>query len=61
MECPSPRLKAAMERLDVRINWERTDRGAMRVDLAPMSDLVQRLGNPQEAFRSVHVGGSKGK
>ncbi|HIF41323.1 MAG TPA: bifunctional folylpolyglutamate synthase/dihydrofolate synthase [Planctomycetes bacterium] len=33
----------------------------MRVDLAPMSDLVQRLGNPQEAFRSVHVGGSKGK
>jgi dihydrofolate synthase/folylpolyglutamate synthase len=50
-----------MERLDERINWERTDRGAMRVDLGPMVDLVKRLGNPQEAFRAVHVGGSKGK
>ena len=61
MDCPSPLLKAAIERLDERINWERTDRGAMRMDLGPMQDLTKRLGNPQDAFRSVHVGGSKGK
>jgi len=61
MDSLSPRLKAAMDRLDARINWERLDRGAMRMDLGPMSDLTSRLGNPQAAYRSVHVGGTKGK
>lgn len=50
-----------MERLDARINWERTDRGAMRMDLQPMQDMVGRLGDPQEGFGAVHVGGTKGK
>ena len=61
MDCLSPRLKTAMERLAVRINWERTDRGAMRMDLGPMIDLVGRLGSPHRGFRAVHVGGTKGK
>jgi dihydrofolate synthase / folylpolyglutamate synthase len=33
----------------------------MRVGLEPMRDLMQRLGNPHERFRSVHVAGTKGK
>lgn len=61
MDCLSPRLKTAMGRLDARINWERTDRGAMRMDLGPMIDLVGRLGSPHRGFRAVHVGGTKGK
>lgn len=61
MDCLTPSLKTAMERLDARINWERTDRGAMRMDLEPMRDLARRLGDPQEASGAVHVGGTKGK
>jgi dihydrofolate synthase/folylpolyglutamate synthase len=48
-------------RLDARIDWERRDRGAMRVDLGPMRDLARRLDQPQGTWRSVHVGGSNGK
>lgn len=33
----------------------------MRVDTAPATDLCARLGDPQRAWRAVHVGGSKGK
>ena len=33
----------------------------MRVDLAPASDLVARLGHPQRGYRSIHVAGTKGK
>jgi len=51
-----------LARLNARINWERKLRsGAMRVDVAPMVDLMVRLGNPERAFRSIHVAGTKGK
>ncbi len=33
----------------------------MRVNLEPMADLMERLGNPHKAFRSIHVAGTKGK
>ena len=33
----------------------------MRVGLEPARDLAARLGDPQKAFRAVHVAGSKGK
>ena len=56
------RIEAVLARLEARIDWERRDRGAgWRVDLAPMTDLVERLGRPDRAARVVHVTGSKGK
>ena len=55
------RLDATLRRLDALLDWERRERAQMRVDLAPVSDLLQRLGQPQRAFRSVHVAGTKGK
>ncbi len=61
MDPTSPELVSALARLDAAINWERADRGAMRVDLSPMEDLVARLGDPHEAFETIHVGGTKGK
>ena len=57
----SPRWKAALARLDARVDWERRDRGALRQDLGPVRDLAERLGHPERAFRAVHVAGSKGK
>jgi dihydrofolate synthase/folylpolyglutamate synthase len=33
----------------------------MRVGLDPMRDLMHRLDNPHENFRSIHVAGTKGK
>jgi dihydrofolate synthase / folylpolyglutamate synthase len=54
-------LTQAMARLDALTDWERRPRKFMRVGLAPMLDLAARLGRPQEAFRSIHVGGTKGK
>lgn len=48
-------------RLESLVDWERSDRSAMRPSLAPQQDLLQRLGQPQRAFRSVHVTGTKGK
>ena len=58
---PSPRLAAAVQRLDSRHNWEGVSRRRMRQDLAPVVDLLGALGNPQRCFRSVHVAGTKGK
>lgn len=65
----SPALERQLARLDARMNWERTDRAAgargavdmRRLDLGPARDLMERLGNPQVAFRAVHVAGTKGK
>jgi dihydrofolate synthase / folylpolyglutamate synthase len=54
-------LAAAMARLDALTDWERRPRKFMRVGLEPMQDLAARLGRPQEAFRAVHVAGTKGK
>ncbi|MDF1836318.1 MAG: bifunctional folylpolyglutamate synthase/dihydrofolate synthase [Planctomycetota bacterium] len=55
-------LETCLQRLNGRINWEkRLRKGAMRVDLAPMVDLMERLGNPHRSWRAVHVAGTKGK
>ena len=54
-------LTEALSHLDELTNWERRPRGSMRVGLGPMYDLMRRLGNPHESFRSVHVAGTKGK
>ncbi len=54
-------LKEAMARLDALTDWERRPRKFMRVGLEPMLDVAARLGRPQDAFRAVHVAGTKGK
>jgi len=54
-------LSQAVGRLDSLIDWERCARGQMRADLAPITDLLYRIGNPERRFRSVHVTGTKGK
>ena len=58
---PSAALERAQALLGARIDWERRDRGSMRVDVGPSLDLCARLGDPQRSFRTVHVGGTKGK
>jgi len=50
-----------MARLDALTDWERRPRNRMRVGLESALDLARRLEDPQKAFRSVHVGGTKGK
>jgi dihydrofolate synthase / folylpolyglutamate synthase len=55
------RLEAVVARLDALVNWERRERGGMRVGLDPMRDLAERLGHPERAFRALHVTGTKGK
>ncbi|KAA8491499.1 Dihydrofolate synthase/folylpolyglutamate synthase [Porphyridium purpureum] len=62
----SPRLDAALSRLEALVDWERRARvagaqRAMRVDCAPCSALLDVLGQPQRRFRAIHVTGSKGK
>lgn len=57
----SPRLVAALARLDELINWERRDRGGWDRSLAPMRDLMDALGDPHELWRGVLVAGTKGK
>ena len=57
----NPNLAAAMARLDALTDWERRPRNRMRVGLEPAQDLAARLGDPQKAFRAVHVAGTKGK
>ncbi|MCY2959916.1 MAG: Mur ligase family protein [Planctomycetota bacterium] len=58
---PSPRLLRVLTALDALVDWERRDRRGMHVGLAPMTDLMERLGEPQRRFRVVHVTGTKGK
>lgn len=57
----NPKLSATMARLDALTDWERRPRNRMRVGLEPARDLAARLGDPQKAFRAVHVAGTKGK
>jgi dihydrofolate synthase / folylpolyglutamate synthase len=54
-------LARVTARLDALTDWERRPRSKMRVDLEPMRDLAQRLGDPQKSFRSIQVAGTKGK
>jgi len=56
------RLAAALRELDRLVDWEKRDRDAsMRRGTQPMADLCARLGQPERAFRCVHVAGTKGK
>lgn len=57
----SARLTTVMHRLDALVDWERRDRGGMRVGIDPVRDLLCRVGDPQTRFRAVHVTGTKGK
>lgn len=58
----SARLVGALALLDDLVNWERRDRTAdMGRSLAPIQDLLARLGDPHLAARVVHVAGTKGK
>lgn len=50
-----------LERLDRLTDWERMPRRMMRPGLEPILDLSERLGNPHQKFRSIHVAGTKGK
>jgi len=54
-------LRAALGRLDERIDWERRDRGALRLDLGPIEALVSHLGHPERSAPTVHIAGTKGK
>jgi len=58
---PGGELRRALERLERLVDWERRDRRGARLELAQVRDLLGRLGQPQERFRAVHVGGTKGK
>ena len=56
--------REALRRIFVRTNYERGDRPPYaerywRLDR--VRELLQQLGNPHEAFRSVHIAGTKGK
>lgn len=50
-----------LERLNALKNWERGPRSRMAPTIAPMRDLMARLGNPHQAFAAIHVTGTKGK
>lgn len=46
------------------VNYERQARyayNAVTFSLQRMEELLERLGNPQRAFRSIHIAGTKGK
>ncbi|MCA8978666.1 MAG: bifunctional folylpolyglutamate synthase/dihydrofolate synthase [Planctomycetes bacterium] len=55
------RLRAALDRMDLLVDWERRDRRDWDRDLEPVKDLLARLGDPHRRFRAVHVSGTKGK
>jgi len=42
-------------------DYERLPRSALVFDLRRVEQLLERLGNPQNAARSVHIAGTKGK
>ncbi|MFQ5997242.1 MAG: bifunctional folylpolyglutamate synthase/dihydrofolate synthase [Dehalococcoidales bacterium] len=42
-------------------DYERMPRSALVFDLRRIETLLKRLGNPQEAARSIHIAGTKGK
>lgn len=63
-----PRLLRLLARLDELVNWERARRASdglrqrhMRVDVKPARELLEVLGNPHQAYRAVHIAGTKGK
>jgi dihydrofolate synthase / folylpolyglutamate synthase len=53
-------LAQTLTRLDELTHWERRPRDSVRAGLDPMRELMARLGDPHQAFRSIHVAGTKG-
>ena len=57
----SDETQAVLARLDRLTDWERKPRNTIRAGLEPMLDLMERLGNPHQRLRAIHVTGTKGK
>lgn len=54
-------VQSTFDRIELLNNWGQGPRIRMVPTLAPMRDLMTRLGNPHHAFAVVHVTGTKGK
>jgi dihydrofolate synthase/folylpolyglutamate synthase len=54
-------LAQVLTKYDRLVDWERRDRSAMKVDIAPLRDLLHQLNNLQKKFRTIHIAGTKGK
>lgn len=61
MESRDSYLAVVLAKYDRLVDWERRDRGAMKVDSEPLRALLQQLNNPQKKFRTIHIAGTKGK
>src|SRR3984893_5564215 len=61
MESRDSDLAQILTKYDRLVDWERRDRSAMKVDIAPLRDLLRHLNNPQKKFRTIHIVGTKGK
>ncbi len=54
-------FKAAVDYILTFADYERIPRSAVVFDLRRIEQLLERLGNPQNAAKSVHIAGTKGK
>jgi dihydrofolate synthase / folylpolyglutamate synthase len=54
-------LARVLAKYDRLVDWERRDRSAMKVDIAPLRDLLHQRNDPQKKFRTIHIAGTKGK
>ena len=54
-------FKAAVDYILSFADYERMPRSAVVFDLRRMEQLLARMGNPQDAAKSVHITGTKGK
>src|SRR5258708_8037583 len=61
MENRDSDLARVLAKYDRLVDWERRDRSAMKVDIAPFRDLLYQLKDPQKKFRTIHIAGTKGK
>ena len=61
MESRDSDLAQVLAKYDKLVDWERRNRSAMKVDIAPLGDLLRQLNNPQKKFRTIHIAGTKGK
>lgn len=57
----SLRYQAALDYILSFADYERAPRSSVVFDLRRVEELLQRLGNPHLAARSIHVAGTKGK
>ena len=53
--------QAALDYILSFADFERMPRSAVVFDLRRIEMLLEKLGNPQEAARSIHIAGTKGK